>query len=164
VSSVVYVIIPEIFILVAGKTESLIKNSERLYHCERRMLPATEPGLREASSQRNWRISAHHVFYRSASKYEPNHQGTSIMTMTTKREQVSFKLETNTKRRLEALAAATRRTKTFVLEEAINHYLDLNEWQIKSIEEGLEDARAGRIITHETLVAKWERRVEDSLD
>ncbi|MFZ4524642.1 MAG: CopG family ribbon-helix-helix protein [Chlorobium sp.] len=84
--------------------------------------------------------------------------------MTTKREQVSFKLETNTKRRLEALAAATRRTKTFVLEEAINHYLDLNEWQIKSIEEGLEDARAGRIITHETLVAKWERRVEDSLD
>ncbi|MEI6757179.1 MAG: CopG family ribbon-helix-helix protein [Chlorobium sp.] len=86
------------------------------------------------------------------------------MTMTTKREQVSFKLETNTKRRLEALAAATRRTKTFVLEEAINHYLDLNEWQIKSIEEGLEDARAGRIITHETLVAKWERRVEDSLD
>ena len=86
------------------------------------------------------------------------------MTMTTKREQVSFKLDTNTKRRLEALAAATRRTKTFVLEEAINHYLDLNEWQIKSIEEGLEDARAGRIITHETLVAKWERRVEDSLD
>ncbi len=86
------------------------------------------------------------------------------MTMTTKREQVSFKLEANTKRRLEALAAATRRTKTFVLEEALNHYLDLNEWQIKSIEEGLEDARAGRIITHETLVAKWERRVEDSLD
>ncbi len=86
------------------------------------------------------------------------------MTTTTKREQVSFKLDTNTKRRLEALAAATRRTKTFVLEEAINHYLDLNEWQIKSIEEGLEDARAGRIITHETLVAKWERRVEDSLD
>ena len=86
------------------------------------------------------------------------------MTTTTKREQVSFKLETNTKRRLEALAAATRRTKTFVLEEAINHYLDLNEWQIKSIEEGLEDARAGRIITHETLVAKWERRLEDSLD
>lgn len=86
------------------------------------------------------------------------------MTTTTKREQVSFKLETNTKRRLEALAAATRRTKTFVLEEAINHYLDLNEWQIKSIQEGLEDARAGRIITHETLVAKWERRLEDSLD
>lgn len=86
------------------------------------------------------------------------------MTTTTKREQVSFKLEANTKRRLEALAAATRRTKTFVLEEALNHYLDLNEWQIKSIEEGLEDARAGRIITHETLIAKWERRVEDSLD
>jgi predicted transcriptional regulator len=86
------------------------------------------------------------------------------MTTTTKREQVSFKLETNTKRRLEALAAATRRTKTFVLEEAINQYLDVNEWQIKSIEEGLADAKAGRIINHETLVAKWEKRVDDSLD
>ena len=86
------------------------------------------------------------------------------MTTTTKREQVSFKLETNTKRRLEALAAATRRTKTFVLEEAINQYLDVNEWQIKSIEEGLADAKAGRIINNETLVAKWEKRVDDSLD
>jgi RHH-type rel operon transcriptional repressor/antitoxin RelB len=86
------------------------------------------------------------------------------MTPTTNREQISFKLDAITKRRLEALAAATRRTKTFVLEEAIHQYLDLNEWQIKSIEEGLADAKAGRIINHETLVAKWEQRLEDSLD
>jgi RHH-type rel operon transcriptional repressor/antitoxin RelB len=87
-----------------------------------------------------------------------------IMATTTKREQVSFKLETNTKQRLEALAAATRRTRTFVLEEAVNQYLNLNEWQLKSIEAGLEDAKAGRVIDSETLLKKWEKRVEDSLD
>ncbi len=86
------------------------------------------------------------------------------MATTTKREQVSFKLETNTKQRLEALAAATRRTRTFVLEEAVNQYLNLNEWQLKSIEAGLEDAKAGRVIDSETLLKKWEKRVEDSLD
>jgi len=87
-----------------------------------------------------------------------------IMATTTKREQVSFKLPVQTKLRLEALAVATRRNRTFILEEAVNQYLDLNEWQLKSIEEGLEDARAGKVIDGETLVKKWEKRVEDSLD
>jgi predicted transcriptional regulator len=86
------------------------------------------------------------------------------MTTTTKREQVSFKLDADKKRRLEALAIATRRTRTFVLEEAINHYLDLNEWQLKSIEEGLADAKAGRVVDSETLVKQLEQRVESSLD
>jgi predicted transcriptional regulator len=86
------------------------------------------------------------------------------MTTTTKREQVSFKLDAEKKRRLEALAIATRRTRTFVLEEAINQYLDLNEWQLKSIEEGLADAREGRVVDSETLVKQLEQRVESSLD
>lgn len=86
------------------------------------------------------------------------------MTTTTKREQVSFKLDAEKKRRLEALAIATRRTRTFVLEEAINQYLDLNEWQLKSIEEGLADAKEGRVVDSETLVKQLEQRVESSLD
>ena len=43
------------------------------------------------------------------------------------KDQVSFKLASGTKQRIEALATATRRTKTFVIEEAINQYLELNE-------------------------------------
>ena len=97
-------------------------------------------------------------------KYEPNNYGASIMTTIIKREQVSFKLESNTKQRLEALATATRRTKTFILEEAINQYLAINEWQLKCIEEGIEDAKAGRFIDSETLIKKLEKRIEDSLD
>lgn len=67
------------------------------------------------------------------------------------RDQVSLKIAASTKKRIEQLAQATRRTKSFVIEEAINQYLELNEWQIASIERGLEDVRAGRVISHEDL-------------
>ncbi len=87
-----------------------------------------------------------------------------IMTTKTKRQQVTFKIPKETNDRLAALAVATRRTKTFVLEEAVSAYLDYNEWQIQSIQKGLEDMKAGRVTDHETVVKEWEQRVADSLD
>ncbi len=79
------------------------------------------------------------------------------------KDQVSFKLASGTKQRIEALATATRRTKTFVIEEAINQYLELNEWQIQSIQRGMKDIEEGRSIPHETLVTKWEAKIEGRL-
>ncbi len=86
------------------------------------------------------------------------------MTTKIKRQQVTFKIPKETNERLEALAVATRRTKTFVLEEAVTAYLNYNEWQIQSIQRGLEDMKAGRVTDHETVVKEWEQRVADSLD
>ena len=60
------------------------------------------------------------------------------------KDQVSFKLVSGTKQRIEALATATRRTKTFVIEEVINQYLELNEWQIQSIQRGMKDIEEGK--------------------
>jgi predicted transcriptional regulator len=62
------------------------------------------------------------------------------------------------KQRIEHLAAATRRSKTFVIEEALTYYLELNEWQIKSILEGLQEAEAGHTTSHEAVLAKWESK------
>ena len=66
-------------------------------------------------------------------------------------DQVSLKIAASTKKRIEQLAQATKRAKSFVIEEAINQYLELNEWQTTSIGWGLEDVRAGRVISHEDL-------------
>lgn len=71
------------------------------------------------------------------------------------RDQVSFKIPANTKVRIEQLAKATRRTKTFVIEEAINQYLALNEWQIGSIREGLHDLDEGNVISQEKMEQNW---------
>jgi predicted transcriptional regulator len=74
------------------------------------------------------------------------------------RDQVSFKIAASTKKRIEQMAKATRRTKTFVIEEAINQYLALNEWQIGSIEAGMQDLAEGRVISQEKMEQDWGRR------
>ncbi|TWJ33036.1 CopG family ribbon-helix-helix protein [Geobacter argillaceus] len=80
------------------------------------------------------------------------------MQKSTARDTISFRLPAGMKQRIELLAAATRRSKTFVIEEAITHYLELNEWQIKSILEGLNEVERGQTTSHETVLAKWEAK------
>ena len=72
------------------------------------------------------------------------------------RDTISFRLPLVMKQRIERLAAATRRSKTFVIEEAITHYLELNEWQVEGILEGLNEVEKGQTTPHETVLAKWE--------
>ncbi len=74
------------------------------------------------------------------------------------RDTISLRLPAGTKQRIESLAQATRRSKTFVIEEAITNYLNLNEWQVASILEGLQEVQAGQTIPHETVLAKWEAK------
>lgn len=80
------------------------------------------------------------------------------MQKSTARDTISFRLPAGMKQRIELLAAATKRSKTFVIEEAIAHYLELNEWQIKSILEGLNEVERGQTTSHETVLAKWEAK------
>ncbi len=59
---------------------------------------------------------------------------------------------------------AARRTKTFVIEEAINHYLALNEWQIESIQDGLRDLEEGNVMSQESMIELWERKIAGTVD
>lgn len=47
------------------------------------------------------------------------------------------------KDRLDKLAQATHRSKSFLAEEAIARYLDLEAWQIGQIEQAIEEADRG---------------------
>jgi predicted transcriptional regulator len=47
------------------------------------------------------------------------------------------------KDRLDKLAQATHRSKSFLVEEAIARYLDLEAWQIGEIEQAIEEADQG---------------------
>jgi len=80
------------------------------------------------------------------------------------RAQLSLRIASSTKKRVEDLAQATRRSKSFVIEEAINQYLELNEWQIESIQRGLEDVKAERVISHEDILKEWGGDSEGDLD
>ena len=80
------------------------------------------------------------------------------------RTQVSFKIPASTKSRIEQLAVATRITKTFVIEEAIDQYLALNEWQLQSIHEGLRDLDEGKVISQEKMIELWEGKIAGTVD
>ena len=55
--------------------------------------------------------------------------------------------------RLEEVSRSTERTKTWLALEALRSFLDLYEWQVQAIREGIADADAGRLVDHEKVVA-----------
>ncbi len=76
-------------------------------------------------------------------------------------EVMTIRVDQKTKRRLEKLADATERTKSFLAAEAIRSYLDLNEWQIQEIRAGLREADAGDFASDaevEATFTKWRSR------
>jgi predicted transcriptional regulator len=58
-------------------------------------------------------------------------------------EIMTIRVDGRTKNRLEKLARATERTKSYLAAEAIRAYVDLNEWQIGEIKAALKEADAG---------------------
>lgn len=56
--------------------------------------------------------------------------------------------------RLEQLAATVSRSKSWLAQEALRYFLDLQEWQVQAVEKGIAAADAGRLVDHEG-VAAW---------
>jgi predicted transcriptional regulator len=78
------------------------------------------------------------------------------------REQVSFKIPATMKVRVDRLAEATRRSRSFVIEEAIEHYLTINEWQIQSIQAGVTDLDNGQVVSQEEMEKLWDEKLAES--
>lgn len=74
---------------------------------------------------------------------------------------LTVRVKPDTRKRLEAMANVTRRSKSYVIEEALEQYLDVNEWQIKGIQVAIAEADSKDVIftDHETVLKKWEKRV-----
>ena len=71
---------------------------------------------------------------------------------------LSFRTDEETKSRLDRLAGARRRDRSFLINEAIEQYLELNDWQETQIRAGIEEADRGEFATEEeveAVFAKW---------
>lgn len=73
-------------------------------------------------------------------------------------EVMTVRVEPEVRQRLEKLAKATARTKSFLAAEAIRLYLDINEWQIGEIENGLREADAGMFASDEEVSAVFAKQ------
>jgi predicted transcriptional regulator len=71
---------------------------------------------------------------------------------------LTVRVENADKERLEALAASTGRSRSFLAAEAISAYLDVNEWQVAAIKQGLASLDRGERVPHRSVkdwVASW---------
>jgi predicted transcriptional regulator len=55
---------------------------------------------------------------------------------------MTIRLEPELKHRLDLLAEATHRSKSFLAAEALREFVELNEWQISEIKQALNEADA----------------------
>ena len=72
---------------------------------------------------------------------------------------ISFRLEPEKVAALDRLAKAQTRDRTFLLNEAVDAYLEVQRWQIEHIQEGLRQADAGMGADHAEVRARWRRRL-----
>lgn len=74
-------------------------------------------------------------------------------TMTTT---LSIRIDTDTKKRLEALAKRARRSKSFLAAEAIAAFVEAESWQLDEIQAGVRQLDEGQGVAHKD-VATWLR-------
>jgi len=72
-------------------------------------------------------------------------------------ETLSVRLNAGVKKRLENLAAQSRRSESFLAAKAIAAYVDIDEWQRREIELGIQDLDAGRTVSHEEILRELDK-------
>jgi predicted transcriptional regulator len=61
---------------------------------------------------------------------------------------ISFRIPSEAVKTLDALAETMDRDRTYLLNEAVERYLELNEYHIKLIKKGLRAAEKGNLVSH----------------
>jgi RHH-type transcriptional regulator, rel operon repressor / antitoxin RelB len=73
---------------------------------------------------------------------------------------LTLRLDPRLKKKLDRLAEATQRSRSFLAAEAVREYVAINEWQIEEIKKGLHEAEQGDFATDEEVqqsLKKWTR-------
>lgn len=86
------------------------------------------------------------------------------MASSTGRMSISVSPEKQAK--LDAIAASADRSRSYVVNEAIDHYLDLYDWQTRRIKERLKRAGSGDAgwIAHDEVFSKLRAKLASRLD
>ncbi len=77
-----------------------------------------------------------------------------------KMEVFTVRLPAELKAKIDELAKNTERSRSWVVNKAVENYVEYNDWFIEKVKEGIADADAGRFATPEevqAVVDKWNR-------
>ncbi|MGD0568776.1 MAG: hypothetical protein ABSA78_10255 [Candidatus Sulfotelmatobacter sp.] len=76
------------------------------------------------------------------------------------KQTISFRLESDKVSALDALASSLDRDRTYLLAEAVQAYLDTQQWHLEQVRAGMAEADAGKVIDHrkvKAMTARWRR-------
>ncbi len=69
-------------------------------------------------------------------------------------ETLSIRIDAETKKRLDALAKCSNRSKSVLAAAAITEYVESEEWRLAEIQAGIAELDAGQVVGHGR-VSKW---------
>lgn len=69
------------------------------------------------------------------------------------KENITFRIDSEKRSALEAIAAGMERDRSYVLNEAINLYLEMHQWQMEEIRQGIVEADVEDFATEEEVQA-----------
>jgi RHH-type rel operon transcriptional repressor/antitoxin RelB len=75
----------------------------------------------------------------------------------------TVRIESEVKKRLEKLARSTGRSRSFLAAEALNDYLDVNEWQVAGVKRAIASLDRGEGVPHQEVndwINSWGRKRE----
>ena len=78
--------------------------------------------------------------------------------MSSSEKTISFRAVAKKIDALDSLAAAQDRPRSYLINEAIANYIDLHAYQDALVRKGLEEARKGRVVSHEEVVKRLKKR------
>ncbi len=76
------------------------------------------------------------------------------------KQTISFRLDSDKISALDALGKALDRDRTYLLNEAVEAYLEVQQWQLEHVKAALRQAEQGKLLEHSDIrkrAAKWRR-------
>jgi predicted transcriptional regulator len=77
--------------------------------------------------------------------------------MATSEKTISFRARAEKIDALDSLAAAQDRPRSYLINEAIENYIELRAYQDALVRKGLEEMREGRVVSHEEVLRRLKR-------
>ena len=76
---------------------------------------------------------------------------------------MTVRMSEETKARINNLALSINRPKSYILDQAIHEYLNVNEWQVAGIKKAVQraDSPNAKWTSHENVKAAWEAKLEN---
>jgi predicted transcriptional regulator len=76
----------------------------------------------------------------------------------------TVRMEGRTLKRVDGLANAMSRSRAWVINHAVERYLDYEEWFVAEVKQALKQADRGRVVEHDTVRKRWERKRAAKVD